>query len=103
MTARKRWRCYDAGRTSRFSRCSLASTPQLPPPARAGHASTKSIPRLPTSLTRSEERTPSMRPSRDAYGALGDEGEEALDQVEPRAVGRHEVQMPARTGRQPGL
>src|SRR5438552_2829480 len=68
MTASKRWRCYDAGRTSQFPLCSLASTPQLPLLNRADHASTKSIPRLPTSVMRSEERTPSIRPSRDAYG-----------------------------------
>src|SRR5436309_11231870 len=67
MTASKRWRCYDAGRTSQFPLCSLASTPQLPLLNRADHASTKSIPRLPTSVMRSEERTPSIRPSRDAY------------------------------------
>ena len=33
----------------------------------------------------------------------GDQREEALDQVEPRAIGRYEVQVPARTGGQPGL
>ena len=67
MTASKRWRCYDAGRTSRFPLCWLASMPQLQPLNLLGLASTKSIPRLPTSVMRSKERTPSIRPSRDAY------------------------------------
>src|ERR1700746_725330 len=38
-----------------------------------------------------------------ADGAVGDEREEALDQVEPRTVSWHEVQMPAGTCGQPGL
>src|SRR6266545_3946 len=38
-----------------------------------------------------------------ADGTIGDESEKAFDQVEPRAVGWHEVQMPARTSSQPRL
>src|SRR5438552_18531056 len=68
MTASKRWRCYDAGLTSQFPLCLLASTPQLPPLNLLGLALTRSIPRPPTSVTRSDERRPSMRPSHDAYG-----------------------------------
>jgi hypothetical protein len=44
------------------------------------------------------------RAERAAADRLGaDVGEEALDQVEPRAVGGDEVQVPARPGREPGL
>ena len=35
------------------------------------------------------------------YGAPGDQRKEAFDQVQPRAVRRHEMQMPARTRGQP--
>jgi hypothetical protein len=34
-------------------------------------------------------------------GALGDEGEEAFDLVEPGSVGRREVNVPPRTAREP--
>jgi hypothetical protein len=33
--------------------------------------------------------------------ALGDEGEEAFDLVEPRGIGRREVKMPTRMAREP--
>src|ERR1700686_3552964 len=36
-------------------------------------------------------------------GTTGDQRKEALDQVQPRAVGRHEVQVPAWTSGQPRL
>ena len=36
-------------------------------------------------------------------GASGDQCKEALDQIQPRTVGGHEVQVPARPGGQPGL
>ena len=35
------------------------------------------------------------------YRLLGDQREEALDLVEPRAIGRDEVQVPAWPGSQP--
>jgi len=38
-----------------------------------------------------------------ADGLVGDQREEALDLVEPGAVGRDEVHVPARARRQPGL